>query len=1407
MLTLAPLPICAETGDSLGWQRTWYNSLTLEWQPLTASSQREVYPINDWSPAFTFKLAHSNAFTHQGKLYAGNNPFCQYDMSGHFERQFSIKGVSDVWKATTDGKYVYMLEWEKKGIFVVDMQQQKVVSMISTPGPGFLYYIKYLPELDNGKGGFLTGNYNRLFFINLQGDLVGGSIDMKPFFGDTCVVQDAAVAQGKIYVLGNSNSTDRTIHEFDLSTLTPTGNTFDLSHFVGMAGVEEKYYPRTLLSYIYPDNKEYLMFVDYSGLDWDATSVPVAGARAPEGLSGYNLYRDGIRLNDATLAADTYTYSDTSVEQAEDHHYELHPVVNGEEQEAAYATTIHLADTRTLPLVEKFEEPSPQGLTRFANSYCEVAGADSIPAWIGHNGILEYYHSRDTLFHQSFVTRPLRALAGDSVKVGFSYSGNTYMGGLEHEEMTVEVSVDNGKTWEEMGSVPYHAQYGVFTPVEFDITNYVADKDFMVRLIPNGESSQSYNWQIDNLKVYGYSHQRFDGRVLLSGQAIGHSVNVTAQEATSGKSYSTTANADGHFSLPDMISGSYEFTFADSMHTRKAFASLDKTKAEHVFNLRGGRFTTSQKELKISLGENVSLPCTVDYSNIGDSTATARLSFEPKNSTPTASGNSNLDVSESWDVVNMFASNARSTGGFFYYNGKFYHRSVSYSNVELVEVDNKGNDVNTISLSSDDGTSGNPAGFLVAKGKLYAYTSPNSWSTPPVPTYLMPIDMESGKILASQKDSIDATITTLSGMGYNPQDSCLYALSGYNLYKLDKNNNIAETYQIPEWGYKNVAFDTYSKDGPYVWMAKNNFSPVGFTLGKYSLKTQSFVEKFDVNSIASSQFNSLDAYSVSIGASCISAGTDIYPGFFSLAFSQGWSTRYGDSGDQVYVFRLFPVEQWLNLVGNNCKVEAQAQNTFTVTFNTKGLKSGDVKQADITLSSDNFADNVIIPTTLTVDSSLNGMHPVVSGLAAKVNSDYATELSWNPAPAETSVDHYDIFREGEDIASTTTSHYADMRPLYGQQHYFVKAHFADGATTLSDTVDVAVENPEWGIGVDGLQVMLEQDSTIRLSWSREPEYQDALYEDFESYEPFITNGIGDWTLYDLDGSYTYGNKTIDYPNEESKMAGMIFDPEQTTPADESMADEYGNKMFAFTSSNVAQIKNNDWLVSPELQLTRPAVVSFRLRTRNTGYGTEKLVVKYSVDSKLPEDFVPASDTIKTSSSSWEDYTVGIPKEARYVALVYASQNTFQLFVDNIYIGDGGQYAPVVGYNVYRNEQLLNAAPQTDTVYLDKKLPIGDYLYTVETLYGNGGRGHSQVELVLNGLSQASVSPVATEREGILTFSQGYDRMRCYNASGILICQEGHHDGPVCFDASRYPKGVYVFVIERSGKTYKYKFAL
>jgi hypothetical protein len=1402
------LSLGANAEEPLTWQRTWYNSVTLQWQPQTASETRQYYPIDQWAPLSTIKLHHSNAFTFGGKLYAGNNPFYQYDMNGNFERQFSITGVSDVWKATTDGTYVYMLEWEKNGIFVVDMAQQKVVSIISTP-PGFLYYLKYLPSLDDGNGGFLTGNYSSVFFINKSGDRIGNSLDLTPIFGDTCVAQDVAVVGDKLYVLGNDNTRSRNVHEFELDDLEATGNTFDLYEHVGEGGVEEAYYPRTLITYTYPDNKENLMFVDYSGMDWDATSILVSSVPLTEGLEGYNLYRDGTKLNSSLISPDTCMFVDNDAQQGVDMEYEVKPVVNGTEGEVAFNATVNLSDTRILPYEEDFSESYPYGYTsnKLTDSYSYVDGVDSLQAWTVGNGIIQYHHGYDTLFHQTLVTRPLHATAGDSVRVAFSYAGNTYLSGLDLEEMNVEVSIDGGTSWENYGSVTYHAQYNVYTPVEFDITEYVAGKDFMVRLCPTGESHQSYNWQIDDLKVYEFSHQTFNGRVLLAGSSIGHQIEVTAVEKVTGQSYSALADADGNFNIADMNTGDYEFTFADSAHTATAEAQFGGSAEVQLFDLAGARFTSSQSALNVELAENVTKPYTIGFDNIGNATAALHLSFEPKNAEVSTSGNSDLDVEDAWEENKMFVSTARANSGIFYFNGKFYQRSASYSSVELNEMDAKGNTERTITLTFDDDYSGSPSGFFVMNGELYVYTNPQSWSTPAVPAYYMPVDLNESKILSSRKDSLNDTITSLNGLGYNPQDSSLYVISGYSLYKLNSDNDLAETYTLPEWGYNTLAFDTYTEGGPYVWMSKSSYSPVGFTLGKYSLKSQTFVSTFNVNDLASSQFNSLPSYSASPGTSSLQASSDICPGYFSLVFSQGWSTRTGNFGTQLYVFRMFPVETWLMLTGNGKSVDAQSQSDFVAIFNTTGLQSGDVKQADVILSSDNLADNVVIPVTLTVDGSLNSRYPNISGLTAEVTDDYQGQLSWDAMPDDVSVDHFEVFRNGDDLAGVTENLYTDERPLYGTQQYYVETHFSDSVTMVSDTVSLNVENPEWGLGVNDLRAELVGDSSVRLTWNKEIEYQDAFFDDFESYEPFIINGIGDWTLYDLDNSYTYGNTQIDYTNENSKMAGIIFDPEKTTPADETFLDEYGNQMFAFTSSNVQELDNNDWLVSPELNLSRPSVVSFKLRTRNAGYGTEKLAVMYSTTDNAPESFINAADTISTTSSSWLNYEVDIPKEARYVAFNYVSRNTYQLFVDDVYIGEKGQFSRPTGYNVYRDETLLTNTPQSDTTYLDSGLTIGDYLYTVETLYENGGKGRSQVQIAITGIGKVSVSPVLSEQDGMLTFSQGFDRMRCYNASGTMVKQLGRCEGPARIDTAGYPHGVYIFVIELSGKTYKYKLAL
>ncbi|MDX9705805.1 MAG: T9SS C-terminal target domain-containing protein, partial [Weeksellaceae bacterium] len=55
--------------------------------------------------------------------------------------------------------------------------------------------------------------------------------------------------------------------------------------------------------------------------------------------------------------------------------------------------------------------------------------------------------------------------------------------------------------------------------------------------------------------------------------------------------------------------------------------------------------------------------------------------------------------------------------------------------------------------------------------------------------------------------------------------------------------------------------------------------------------------------------------------------------------------------------------------------------------------------------------------------------------------------------------------------------------------------------------------------------------------------QTVIFEDdFESYEDFLIDGIGDWIMIDVDGSGTYTGGGGEFPNQFDPKAFMVFNP-------------------------------------------------------------------------------------------------------------------------------------------------------------------------------------------------------------------------------------------------------------------------
>lgn len=1418
-MSLLATSVPANAAESMTWSRTWYDAIQLQWQPLT-EGEIQVVGIENWKPEYTYPLNHSNAFFDGDNLYAGYNPFCRYDLDGNFKEEFSIDGLNDVWKATTDGTYCYMIEWEKMGIFVVDMAKRELVRVISTPGPGFIYYLQYVPSLDEGRGGFVVGNYRSVYFLDMDGTRIGGTLDLSPELGDSSVGQDLAVVGNHLYVLGNDNTHARKVFEYDLQSLTFTGNTFDLHDFVGVAGVEEEYYPRTLAAYSKAGGREYLMFVDYSGRYFNATSVLAESLPISESIIGYNIYRDGVKLNDEPLSPVSSNYDDTALEQGKVYSYELCPTTDGGELDAVATASVELDDTRTLPMTEDFFYLFPETVkpTRLSKSYTEFTSPTETPAWSiygnAYNNVYcaQYYHGNDIPFEQTLLSRPLYAPECDSVKVSISYSGNTYTQGLDKEMMNVEVCAEGSDEWITIGSVAYKAQFAVYTDAVFDATEAVRGKTFRLRLRASGAEGapENYNWQIENMKVWCYNNADVNGVVTFGGEQLSAAVNISATLKEVGTTYTATTDDAGNFSINGMQSGDYTVTVSRGDFRSTIDATIDASASAVELKVPGGRFAADTKSVNTTMGSASKRHFEIPFSNIGDAAASQNVIFEITGSA-TEPDYGSIIANEQWKVAKVFAGDPDNIyNALLYYNGKFYQKSANYSPIQINEVDASGNVAEAITLTYEtEGVNYNITGYFSTGDKLFAYTQGSSWSNPPVPTYIVPVDLGNGKLLDSQKLAVDTNVKSVTGMTQNKQDGCFYVLSTGNLYRLNEDGTIGDTYPVPDMNYRSLAFDNYSVGGPYVWMVKSNYSPVGYILGKYSLSECSFVETYDANKLPKNIFGGSDAMLYSPASGCLQPSLDIVSGYYSLVFMQAYSSRSGARGSQVYVLKVYPTETWIALDDTTAEVEADGNGTIGFTLSTEGLADGEHKSCNLILSSLNFADDVVVAVDLNMDKNAESDYPGAKNIVATLTDNQSVKLDWNTPSSNQNFSHYAVLRNGKIYDECYESTYTDFAPLFGNQEYEVTTVYADGTEVASDAVSIDVQSEQWAATVEGLEAAVDN-SNVTLSWEASRTYRYGIYNDFQSETAFSIEAPEGWTFVDGDNAYTFSSNAFDYEHEGERMAAMIYAPSLTSPADTDLASEGDNRMLMFTSTNIKQIGNDDWVISPLLDMNGPIEVSFRLRTRNAGYGTEQLAVAYSMTGDNTSDFLTAGDVIKTSSAEWQRHTVEIPAGARYVALHYVSNYTYQLFVDDLFVGEAGQYSALLGYNIYRDGVKLNEQLQSASTVTDENLADGSYIYTVEAVYANGATGKASTEVTVNttGVESGSVArPVVSVTSDALSVKGGFDRLTICNATGVVVAQHGATAGDFTMPRTDLATGVYVITIETNGVARAFKVLL
>ena len=289
-----------------------------------------------------------------------------------------------------------------------------------------------------------------------------------------------------------------------------------------------------------------------------------------------------------------------------------------------------------------------------------------------------------------------------------------------------------------------------------------------------------------------------------------------------------------------------------------------------------------------------------------------------------------------------------------------------------------------------------------------------------------------------------------------------------------------------------------------------------------------------------------------------------------------------------------------------------------------------------------------------------------------------------------------------------------------------------------------------------LTVTVQDNYNAYLNWDAPgavPPPPTSFTDGFETYTDFSLS-FPPWTLVDVDQSTTYGMNGISWTNNYAAQAYIIFNPTATTPAITDLTAHTGNKMAACFAATTPP--NNDWMITPQLNITAGNVLKFWARSYTAQYGMERFKVGVSTLGTAPANFTIISGTSYIQAPvEWTEYTYDLSSYAGqsiYIGIQCVSNDAFIFFVDDVFIGTPanakvypyvasvpgnrertiGIPAPVItqeiknndrdllGYKVYRDGTLIHTINSVSTTdYTDLALAVGTYNYTVTAFYTTG----------------------------------------------------------------------------------------
>ena len=238
--------------------------------------------------------------------------------------------------------------------------------------------------------------------------------------------------------------------------------------------------------------------------------------------------------------------------------------------------------------------------------------------------------------------------------------------------------------------------------------------------------------------------------------------------------------------------------------------------------------------------------------------------------------------------------------------------------------------------------------------------------------------------------------------------------------------------------------------------------------------------------------------------------------------------------------------------------------------------------------------------------------------------------------------------------------------------------------------------------------------------------QIVLFEDdFESYEDFIIDGIGNWIVIDEDGAptYSYSGDNTDYPNSHAEKAWQIFNPSQalnlTTDSGENW-DPYSGEKYIMAWASV-DVQNSDWLITPAITLgNSDNVVEFYVKALSHIYSPEEYEFYVYEGTGVPSttDFSWEDSNLIDGDEGWRKDSYNLDAYAGKtvrIAIRYNSNDMYGLLVDDFKVTTGS--LGVSDLSAKASSVYPNPVVDTFSVDLSSKFNASNLTVTITDLSG------------------------------------------------------------------------------------------